>query len=74
MSHSLNSLKGDYIEDHIGTIIGIIKGDTRSLDYSSNVEFSYEVLHDLEEDLVWGIEWDTSLTNIRRDQVHFLPV
>ena len=31
MSYSLNSLKGDYI----GTTIGDIKGDTRSLDYSS---------------------------------------
>ena len=37
MSHSLNSLKGGYIGDCIGTTIGVIKGDTRSLDYSSNV-------------------------------------
>ena len=31
MSHSLKSLK----EDYIGTSIGLIKGDTRSLDFSS---------------------------------------
>ena len=36
MSHSLNSLKGGYIRDYIGTTIGVIKGDTRSLDYSSH--------------------------------------
>ena len=27
---------GAYIRDYIGTTIGDIKGDTRSLDYSSN--------------------------------------
>ena len=32
MSYSLNSLKGGYI----GDCMGIIKGDTRSLDYSSH--------------------------------------
>ena len=31
MSYSLNSLKGAYIGDYIG----VIRGDTRSLDYSS---------------------------------------
>ena len=36
MSYSLNSLKGDYIGEYIGDYyIGVIKGDTRSLDYSS---------------------------------------
>ena len=35
LSHSLNSLKGEYIGDYIGTTIGVIKGDTRSLDYGS---------------------------------------
>ena len=35
MSYSLNSLMGGYIGDYIGTTIGVIKGDTRSLDYSS---------------------------------------
>ena len=35
--HSLNSLKGGYIGDYIGSIIGVLKGDTRSLDYSSHV-------------------------------------
>ena len=35
MSHCLNSLKGDYIGDYIGNTIGVIKEDTRSLDYSS---------------------------------------
>ena len=34
-SYSLNSLKGGYIGDYIGTTIRDIKGDTRSLDYSS---------------------------------------
>ena len=35
MSYSLNSLKGGFIGDYRGNIIGAIKGDTRSLDYSS---------------------------------------
>ena len=35
VSFSLNSVKGDYIREYIGTTIGIIKGDTRMLDYSS---------------------------------------
>ena len=35
VSYSLNSLKGGYIRDYIGATIGVIKGDTRSLDYSS---------------------------------------
>ena len=39
MSHNLNSLKGgsigDYIGDYYRGLIGVIKGDTRSLDYSS---------------------------------------
>ena len=35
MSQSLNSLKRGYIWDYIGTTSGDIKGDTRSLDYSS---------------------------------------
>ena len=36
MSYSLNSVKGGYIVYFIGGTIGVIKGDTRSLDYSSN--------------------------------------
>ena len=32
MSYSLNSLKGCYIGDYMGTTMGGIKGDTRSLD------------------------------------------
>ena len=35
MSYSLNSLNGGYIGDNRGTTTGHIKGDTRSLDYSS---------------------------------------
>ena len=35
MSYSLNSFKGINIGDYIGTTIGVVKGDTRSLDYSS---------------------------------------
>ena len=38
MCYSLNSLKGGYIGDHIGGSIGVIKGDTRSLDYGSYEE------------------------------------
>ena len=34
MSSSRNSLKGGYIGDYIGTIIELIKVDTRSLDYN----------------------------------------
>ena len=39
MSYSLNSLKGGYIGDYIGTTVVVTKGDTRSLDYSSCVHF-----------------------------------
>ena len=35
MSHSLNSLKGGYMGIIYGTTIGVIKGDTRSLDNGS---------------------------------------
>ena len=35
MSYSLNSLKVGYIGDYIGTTMGVIKGDTRSLDSGS---------------------------------------
>ena len=35
MSHNLNSLKGVIWGIIYGTTIGLIKGDTRSLDYSS---------------------------------------
>ena len=41
MSYSLNSLKGGYIGDYIGDYYRDIKGDTRSLDYSS---YDYWVL------------------------------
>ena len=37
MSYSLNSLKGGYIGHYIGITLGDIKGDTRSLDYSSYI-------------------------------------
>ena len=36
MSYSLNSLQGGYIGDYVGTTIGVITGDTWSLDYSSH--------------------------------------
>ena len=35
ISNSLNSLEGGYIGDYMGTTIGVIKGDTRSLDNGS---------------------------------------
>ena len=35
MSYSLNSLKGGYIKDYIGTTTLDIKGDARSSEYSS---------------------------------------
>ena len=35
MSYSLNSFKGGYIGDYIGTTLGVIKGDTKSLDNDS---------------------------------------
>ena len=35
MSYSLNSLKGGYIGEYIYRGLGVTKGDTRSLDYSS---------------------------------------
>ena len=34
LSFSLNSLKGAYRGDYIGTTVRAIKGDTRGLDYS----------------------------------------
>ena len=37
VSYGLNSLKGAIWRSTIGTTIGVIKGDTRSLDYSSCV-------------------------------------
>ena len=40
MNHSLNSLKGVIWGTIYGTTIGLIKGDTRSLDNGS-----YEVVH-----------------------------
>ena len=36
MCQNLNSLKGGYIGDYIRDYYGVIKGDTRSLDYSSH--------------------------------------
>ena len=36
MSSSLNSSKVGYIGDYIGDCYGVIQGDTRSLDYSSD--------------------------------------
>ena len=38
MSYSLNSLKGGYIGDYIGTTMGVIKGDTGSLNFCSYVD------------------------------------
>ena len=35
MRHDLSSLKGGYIGYYIGNIIGVIRGDTWSLDYGS---------------------------------------
>ena len=35
MRYSQESVKGGYMADHIGDLIGLIEGDTRSLDYSS---------------------------------------
>ena len=41
MSYSLHSLKVGYIGDHMGSTIGLMKGDSRSLDYSSyDIAFS----------------------------------
>ena len=37
MGYSLNSLREGYIGGYIGTTIGVIKGDTRSLDYGSHI-------------------------------------
>ena len=35
MSHCLNSFKGGYVRDYVGSVTGVIKGDTRTLDYGS---------------------------------------
>ena len=45
MSHNLNSLKGVIWGIIYGTTIGVIKGDTRSLDYSS-CDFPFSRLFD----------------------------
>ena len=44
MSFSLNSFCGGYIGDCIGDYYRVIKGDTRSLDYSSYDHVQAEVL------------------------------
>ena len=36
MSYSLYSFKGDYLEILLGCIMGVIKGDTRSLERGSH--------------------------------------
>ena len=41
MSCSLNSLDGVICREMYGSIIGLIKGDTRSLEYSSYELLSY---------------------------------
>ena len=51
LSHSLNSLKGDYIGEYMGTNIGVIKGDTRSLDSgSTEKQICHPSLRDEAED------------------------
>ena len=40
MSHNLNSLKGGYIGNYIGTTIGVIKGNARSLDSGSHGDYN----------------------------------
>ena len=45
MSYSLNSLKGGYIGDYIEDYYRVIKGDTKSLDYSSYVNAQIRVVH-----------------------------
>ena len=35
MSYSLDSLKGSLTGDHMGSSVGLIKGDIMSVDYSS---------------------------------------
>ena len=44
MNHSLNSLKGVILGIILGTTIGVIKGDTRSLDYGSYTSCNQEGL------------------------------
>ena len=44
VSYSLNSLKGGYIGNYIRDCLGVIKGDTRSLDHSSCVYLSHQDL------------------------------
>ena len=35
MRYSLNSIRGGHTGDYMGSIMGVIKRDTRSLDYDS---------------------------------------
>ena len=38
LSYNLNSLNGVVSGDYVGDVLGLIQGDTRSLDYSSYEE------------------------------------
>ena len=38
MSCSITSLKGDHVGDYLGAMIGVTKGDTRSLAYGSHLK------------------------------------
>ena len=40
MSYSLNSLKGAYVRDYMGTTIGLVKGDTRTLNLENRTELA----------------------------------
>ena len=55
MSYSLNSLQGAYMGEFFsGTLIGLTKGDTRSLDYSSYIYIYTHVCipHHYSDDIV----------------------
>ena len=58
MSVSLNSLKGVYIGIFLGTTIGPIKGDTRSLDNGpdSQTRLALQQTPSVLEIRVWGPE------------------
>ena len=56
MSYSLNSLKGGYIGLIEGTIMGVMKGDTRSLDHGSHGILVVHLLSRTARDPVWGCD------------------
>ena len=55
MSHNLNSLKEDCIRNYIGECLGVIREDTRRLDYGSYSSCRVEGVARAEGDVGFGV-------------------